>query len=224
MRWAAGRPSRLTPSPPCAGTKTRTAGTIATALESYSMTPDAPAEAVPSPASLATAAEISTILHEKGWLRGDRGSGAASDSALVAWIARAAELLGPHAVDRASLGELMGLLFTYDAAILLRDAGSQEVLARAGAREVLRELANRTLDGGDMDSDRFKAIIEELKQVVPYRSRAMFHPIRLALAGRAGEGELDRIILLLDDAARLDFAVAVKGTRQRMLEFCAALD
>jgi hypothetical protein len=52
----------------------------------------------------------------------------------------------------------------------------------------------------------------------------MFHPIRLALAGRAGEGELDRVILLLDAAAALDFAVPVKGARRRMLEFCAALD
>jgi hypothetical protein len=29
---------------------------------------------------------------------------------------------------------------------------------------------------------------------------------------------------LLDGAAKLDFAVVVKSTRQRMLEFCAALD
>jgi len=48
--------------------------------------------------------------------------------------------------------------------------------------------------------------------------------IRLALAGRAGEGEFDRVILLLDAAAKLPFAAPVKGTRQRMLEFCAALD
>jgi len=30
--------------------------------------------------------------------------------------------------------------------------------------------------------------------------------------------------LLLDLAAKLEFSVPVKGTRQRMLEFCAALD
>ena len=107
---------------------------------------------------------------------------------------------------------------------MLRDAANQAVLARAGAREVIRELANRILDGGDVDSDRFKEIVEAMKAAVPYRSRAMFHPIRLALAAAPGEGELDRVILLLDAAAKLDFAVPVKGTRQRMLEFCAALD
>jgi len=63
-----------------------------------------------------------------------------------------------------------------------------------------------------------------MKAALPYRGRSLFFPIRLALAGRIGEGELDRVILLLDSAASLGFAVPVKGTRQRILEFCAAFD
>ena len=89
---------------------------------------------------------------------------------------------------------------------------------------MIRELANRILEGGDVDSNRLKEIVEGIKAAVPYRSRAIFHPIRAALAGYAGDGELDRVILLLDAAAKLPFVVAVKGTRQRMLDFCAALD
>src|SRR5216684_3296790 len=54
--------------------------------------------------------------------------------------------------------------------------------------------------------------------------RELFHPIRLALAGRAGEGELDRVILLLDEGAGASFAVRVKSARERILEFCSALD
>ena len=86
------------------------------------------------------------------------------------------------------------------------------------------ELARLVLDGPEIDSDRFKEIIESMKSAVPYRSREMFHPVRLALAGRAGNGEMDRVILLLDSASKLDFCISVKGTRQRMLEFCTALD
>ena len=63
-----------------------------------------------------------------------------------------------------------------------------------------------------------------MKAALPYRGRALFQPIRLALAGRTGEGDLDRVILLLDAAAKLEFAERVKGARERMLEFCAALD
>ena len=184
------------------------------------MPPDLPAEALSANTNPFTAAEVEAILRERGWL----GTTRESDPVLQSWLARAAELLGPHAADRESLAELLSLIFHYDAAALLKERASQAVLARSGAREVIRELANRALEGGDVDSDRFKEIIDSMKMAVPYRSRALFHPIRLALAGSAGEGELDRVILLLDEAARLDFAVPVKNVRQRMIEFCAALD
>jgi hypothetical protein len=186
------------------------------------MPPDMPIATAAEPVHSCTPAEIDEILRPRGWLSPQ--GGCQSAPALQEWLSRAAELLGPHAAAPEDLGSLLELLFSYDAAELLRRRESQEVLARTGAREVLRELANRILEGGDVDSDRFKQIVEDLKLTVPYRSRAMFHPIRLALAGRAGEGELDRVILLIDSASKLDFAVHVKSTRQRMLEFCAALD
>ncbi len=186
------------------------------------MSSDAQIDTAGERAHSCTSAEIEEILRERGWLSPQ--DGCQSASALQEWLSRAAELLGPHAATPGNLGGLLELLFAYDAAELLRRRESQEVLARTGAREVLRELANRILEGGDVDSDRFKQVIEDLKLAVPYRSRAMFHPIRLALTGRAGEGELDRIILLIDSASKLAFAVHVKSTRQRMLEFCAALD
>jgi hypothetical protein len=186
------------------------------------MSVDTPSEASPRAAFLFQDADVTEILRERGWFSPGREIDV--DPAMATWCARAADLLGPHVPDRAALGELLALIFSYDATALLRDAANQSVLAREGSRDVIRELANRILDGGDVDSDRFKSIIEEMKAAVPYRSRAMFHPIRLALAGCVGEGELDRVILLLDAAAKLDFAVSVKGTRQRMLEFCSALD
>jgi hypothetical protein len=80
------------------------------------------------------------------------------------------------------------------------------------------------LDGGALDSERFKEIINIMKEGSDLRSRDLFHPIRLALAGKAGDGELDRVILLIDEAAALPFAVPVKPARARILEFCSALD
>ncbi len=74
------------------------------------------------------------------------------------------------------------------------------------------------------NSDRFKELFTLLKEKLEVRGRDLFHPLRLALAGRPGEGELDRVILLLDDAAALPFDPPVKSARTRILEFCAALD
>lgn len=177
-----------------------------------------------------TAADVAGILRERGWLEESpppspaAGGDGAPLRTLESWMAEAAALLGPHAESREALANLLGLIFHYDAPAILRAPQSHEVLSRVAARAVIRALAHHVLAGKDIDSDRFKETVEALKGELRSRGRELFHPIRLALAGRAGEGELDRVILLLDAAAKLPFAVAVKGTRQRMLEFCAALD
>jgi hypothetical protein len=171
------------------------------------------------------AGDVEEILRERGWLT--LAAEAASDDRTLRlrdWLAGAAALLGPHVADRAGLAELLDLIFHFDAAATLATRDAQAVIMRTGAREVIRELAKIVLDGAAIDSERFKEIIETLKTRVRFRSRELFQPIRLALVGRVGEGELDRVILLLDSAAGLEFAVRVKGTRERMLEFCAALD
>ena len=183
---------------------------------------NAPEIVASASANCFSADHVAAILREHSWLETSQKNG--DHAAFAAWLARAAQLLSPHAPDRASLTALLALVFNYDAAANLREAENQSLLAREGAREVIRELASRIFEGGDVDSDRFKEIIGAMKAALHYRGRALFHPIRLALAGRAGEGEFDRIILLLDTAAKLPFAAPVKGTRQRMLEFCAALD
>jgi hypothetical protein len=169
--------------------------------------------------NLFTGTHVAEILRERGWTAGESFS-----AELQWWCERAAGMLGSHVADRAALGELLDLIFHYDAQRVLQRMESHAVLARYGAREVVRRLALLLLDGGALDSERFKEIINAMKEGSDLRSRDLFHPIRLALAGRAGEGELDRVILLIDTAAALPFAAAVKPARARILEFCAALD
>ena len=165
-----------------------------------------------------SADEIASVLRERGCLDGE------CTAEVQAWLAEAAALLGPVAPDRGTLVDLLSLVFHYDAKTLLQSPDHHAVMVRNGARDVIRALANEVLCGPEINSDRYKAMIAVLKGTLDCRGRELFHPIRMALAGRAGEGELDRVILLLDSATKLPFRVPVKGTRQRMLEFCAALE
>jgi hypothetical protein len=164
-------------------------------------------------------ADVAEILCERGW----SATGGFSPE-LQAWCERAAGMLGSHVANRAALSDLLDLIFHYEAEKVLERVESHAVLARYGAREVVRKVALLLLDGGALDSERFKEIINIMKEGSDLRSRDLFHPIRLALAGRAGEGELDRVILLIDEAAALSFAVPVKPARERILEFCSVLD
>jgi nondiscriminating glutamyl-tRNA synthetase len=165
-----------------------------------------------------TAADVAGILRECGW------APAQLSAVQVAWCEHAAAILGTQVMDREALAELLGLVFHYDAQEILGRVESHVVLSRYAARDVLRQLALLLLEGAALNSEQFKEIVTALKERLDIRGRELFHPIRLALAGRAGEGELDRVILLLDEAASASFAVRVKAARERILEFCAALD
>ena len=133
-------------------------------------------------------------------------------------------MLGPHAASRAALADLLSLVFHYDAAELMTQSETHVTMSRYAARDALRQLARLVLERAPFDSERFKVVVTELKESLGIRSRELFHPLRLALAGRVGEGELDRVILLVDGAASLGFDAPVKTVRERALEFCAAFD
>jgi len=163
------------------------------------------------------AGDVAAILRERNWLRRE-------DDAVTAWTAEAVTLLGPQADNRETLADLLGLVFEYDAHAVLATRECQEVLARDGTRQVLRALAAEILNGGPVDSNRLKEIVAAVKTRLPYTSREIFHPLRVALTGRVGGGELDRVVLLLDRAAQIDGLARVKSVRTRILEFCAALD
>jgi Anticodon binding domain len=177
-----------------------------------------PIEAHPRKENLFTASDASEILRERGWVLTN------PSSEQRAFCERAATLLGPHAVDARAFGGLLELVFHYEATQILQTVEAHAVLARSGAREVVRQLALFLLEPVPFNSERFKEMVTLLKERFDLRSRDLFHPLRLVLAGRSGGGELDRVILLLDEAAAVSFAVPVKSARNRILEFCAALD
>jgi len=175
-----------------------------------------------------TAGDVAAILRERGWLRREddaiaTGCGLYLEPAMI-WTAEAATLLGPQAENRDALARLLALIFEYDAHAVLASRDCQEVLGRDGARQVLRALATEILNGGPVDSNRLKEIVATIKAKVPYSNREIFHPLRVALTGRVGGGELDRVVLLLDRGARTEGLGPVKSARARILEFCAALD
>ena len=182
------------------------------------MTPADQPDAPVASANRFSSADVVSILRERGWLAAE------PSGEQHAWSERAAAMLGGHAAGRAALADLLGLVFQYDANEIISRVESHVVLSRYAARDVVRQVALVLLEGGPLTSDRFKEIVTALKEGMELRGRELFHPIRLALAGRAGEGELDRVILLLDEAAGLSFDVAVKSARERILEFCSAVD
>jgi hypothetical protein len=165
-----------------------------------------------------TGPEVARILHQCAWHSGK------FSVAQLAWCERAAALLGPQSSDRAALESLLTLIFHYDANEILAHVDSHAALSRYAARDALRQLASLLLDPAPLTTERFNQVVDAMKSNLDIRGRELFQTIRLSLAGRTGEGELDRVILLLDQASSANFSVPVKTARQRIIEFCSALD
>lgn len=165
-----------------------------------------------------TAADVAAILRDHNWHAADLSA------AQSAWCEHAAAILGPQSPDRSALQTLLTLIFHYDAKEILSQTDSHAALSRYAARDALRHLASLLLDSPPLTSDRFRELIDTMKTKLGIRGRELFQTVRLSLAGCAGEGELDRVILLLDEAAAANFSTPVKSARQRIIEFCSAMD
>ena len=166
-----------------------------------------------------SAADVAEILRAQGWANGEL------TLAQTAWCERAAAMLGPQVGDRGGLADLLSLVFHYDAAKLMEQSDTHVTMSRYGARVVLRQLARLILESStEFNSERLKEIVATVKAITEIRSRELFQTLRLALAGRTGAGDLDRVILLIDEAAAASFAERVKTVPERVLEFCSALD
>jgi hypothetical protein len=184
-----------------------------------STSPDLP---IPESAARAenkfSSSDVAVILRARNWHASEL------TAEQFAWCEHAATLLGPQSADRAALENLLALIFHYDAQEILSQVDSHAALSRYAARDALRQLASLLLDPLPLNSDRFHEIIGSMKANLDIRGRELFQAMRLSLAGRPGEGDLDRVILLLDEAAAANFTTPVKSTRTRIIEFCSALD
>ena len=77
-----------------------------------------------------------------------------------------------------------------------------------------------------LDRERFRAVAAQVKARTGQKARALFHPIRLALTGRAEGPELDLAVPAIDLGAELPASSgipSVAGARERAAAFAAAL-
>jgi glutamyl-tRNA synthetase/nondiscriminating glutamyl-tRNA synthetase len=133
------------------------------------------------------------------------------------WLAAVVDLLLPSVDCLEQLPERGALIFAYDAAQIRADAESRTVLEEPESSKVLAAFLPRALAAGDL-APRFKEVMNEVKKEAGAKGKHLFHPVRVALTGRASGPEMDKLLPLLEQGAALGL---VKGPRQRLEEFKA---
>ena len=120
----------------------------------------------------------------------------------------------------------LSFLFAFAPDDTLADAVLRDEMRQAGAGAVVDALAEMLASRARLDREGFRAVAGEIKARTGQKGRALFHPIRIALTGRAEGPELDLAVPALDRGAELPREAglpAIAGCRERAAAFAGAL-
>jgi len=120
----------------------------------------------------------------------------------------------------------LAFLFDYSAARALEDPVAREEMRVDAAKRVVRSLAEELAASPRLDRDRFRAAANAIKAKTGSKGKHLFHPIRLALTGRADGPELDLAVPAIDRGAELGAHAGVPrilGARERAAAFADAV-
>jgi len=148
---------------------------------------------------------------------GDRGT---------AFLASAMSMV-TSSVDRINqVPARLAFLFDYDAAKTLSDPQIRSEMSADGARAVVAALAEELAAAPRLDREKFRAAANQIKTRTGQKARALFHPIRVVLTGRAEGPELDLAVPAIDSGADLPLDAGIPrviGARERAAQFVRAL-
>jgi nondiscriminating glutamyl-tRNA synthetase len=121
----------------------------------------------------------------------------------------------------------LAFLFDYDPPAALGDQGLLAEMRGDGARAVVTALAEELASAPRLDREKFREIANRVKARTSQKGKALFHPIRVVLTGRAEGPELDLAVPAIDLGAELPASAGIPkiiGNRERAAAFARALD
>ena len=120
----------------------------------------------------------------------------------------------------------LAVLFGFSAEAALADEAMRAEMSTPEAVAVVRALAEELAAAPRLDRERFRAAANAVKARAGQKGKGLFHPIRIALTGRAEGPELDLVVPAIDRGAELPASCGIPtiaGCRERAAAFARAL-
>jgi len=148
---------------------------------------------------------------------------ATMNDATRVWFERVIALLAPSVDHLDQLPDRAGSIFGFDAAAALATPDNSEVLRLPNTSAVFSSFTGKTLDlhscGEPLTTERFKAIVHEVKAESSAKGKELFHPIRIMLTGSHSGPEFDKLIPILEDGSSLPLPRHVLSVAERVKAF-----
>jgi glutamyl-tRNA synthetase/nondiscriminating glutamyl-tRNA synthetase len=155
-------------------------------------------------------------------------------AATDAWLGRVIDLVKTHVDHLDQLPAASGVVYGFadaaggetavppEAPLALEDA-ARAALAPPEARAVAEEFARLAYGRERLDSESYREMLGGVKAATKQKGRNLYHPIRAALTGRDSGPDLERLIAVYEDGARLGLPRKVASCKERLRAFLAML-
>jgi len=143
----------------------------------------------------------------------------APDAAIGQWFRKLLALLVPYVDKLEQLPQKAAIVFHHDPAAAIAATDNAETLAGEKTSAVIKAFADRVSDENTVTPERFKTIMNEVKDATGARGKELFHPVRIMLIGSHSGPEFDKLIPLLEEGSKLPLPVRIKSVRERVSDF-----
>lgn len=138
------------------------------------------------------------------------------------WLEKAMGFLIER-VDRLSdLPQLMGMLFEFPFSEIEEEVA--EELKTECASRVIRLFHEKLAKLDEFNYEIFGAVVQEIKNESGCKGKDLFHPLRIALTLKPSGLDLDKLIPLVEEGAKLEFPSPLKNCFQRASEAVLLLE
>ena len=120
------------------------------------------------------------------------------------------------------LPEATRVIFEFDARQAVATPEFQELLATPAAVEVLKAFIPKVLAESTLTYERFREITKAVQKETGKKGKDLFHPVRMAITGAGSGPELEKLIPIYEEGAKLPLGQHVKNVSERLREFAEA--
>jgi nondiscriminating glutamyl-tRNA synthetase len=141
---------------------------------------------------------------------------------VLSWIARVLDATLKNLDNLSQFPAAARPIFSYDAREMARDAETRQAVEAPAARGVLTDFIPKVLAEDGLTYARFREITQEVQKTTGKKGKDLFHPIRVALTGEVSGPELEKLIPIFEEGAKLPLKTHVKSCAERLREFAQA--
>ena len=146
------------------------------------------------------------------------------DEPTLAWLERVLDAALKNLDHLSQLPAAVKLIFEYDAGGAVHGEETCHVIEEAASRQVLAAFIPKVLAVGEeaLTYERFREIAKAVQKGTGKKGKDLFHPIRVALTGAVSGPELEKLIPIFEQGAKLPLTRHVKSVAERLREFALA--